>query len=91
VCEACVVAFDKLRLSRGEDPEIALLVADTAIAFVRRFDFRQLYLVHEGFAMAIASVLAQLRFLLCGRGHVVFFSGRSQSNPSGQLLSETVS
>lgn len=63
-----VGALDNLKPAiAGEDPEVALFVADAAIAFEGRLDLRELHLVHKGFAVAIASVHTQLWLVLCVR------------------------
>jgi hypothetical protein len=60
-------AFDDVEFSGlGNDPEVALLVADAAVAFKRRFDLGELGLVHERSAVTVAAVRPQ--FALGGRG-----------------------
>ena len=68
-----LIALDKLDTSGRELPEIALLVADAAVALVRGLDLGQLALVHKGTAVAVTSI--GFFGLLGGVGHCLSRKG----------------
>jgi hypothetical protein len=66
------LALDDSQAISGEGEDVALLLADTAVAFVGQLDLGYFELIDEGTAMAVASIGLQGFHL----GHVV--SGKIQ-------------
>lgn len=67
VFQGSVIALDDSEVLAREEPEVALPRADAAVAFAGRLDLRDVDLVDERTAMAIAAVSLE-RLLTVGHG-----------------------